>query len=427
MASDTNSITISGNITRDPEMRYTPSGVSKVTFGVAVNRSWRNQQTQEWDEQTSFFNVVAWRQLAENVGASLTKGSRVVVSGRLEQRSWETEQGEKRTIVEIVADDVARACGSRRPKCTASSAADRETGAAVPPRRARPVNAGAAGGGGRQLRRVRRRTVLKDTDAATSREEESVGEGSPTDQEEDVDPQLREHRVDRLQGRQPAASLHVGARQDPGAPRHRQRPAAAGRGREGDQARARDGVAAVQRAPGDAAVEGPPRPWRPRRSRRAAAAVERPVVAVAPSPSEEFDDTTELFDATEAEFDGPTVRRTVPKSTSRRSRPTGGRVLMKIVLRADVEHVGQKGDIVDVADGYARNFLVPRGLALRATAGIQKQADAMRRSRDAVTAATARRPRPSPTSSRRRSGSRPAPVRAGGCSGRSPRPTSPPR
>ena len=107
MATDTNSITITGNITRDPEMRYTPSGVSKVSFGVAVNRSWRNQQTQEWDEQTSFFNVVAWRQLAENVGASLAKGARVVVSGRLEQRSWETEQGEKRSIVEIVADDIA--------------------------------------------------------------------------------------------------------------------------------------------------------------------------------------------------------------------------------------------------------------------------------------------------------------------------------
>ena len=56
---------------------------------------------------------------------------------------------------------------------------------------------------------------------------------------------------------------------------------------------------------------------------------------------------------------------------------------MKVVLRSDVEHVGEKGDIVEVADGYARNFLVPRGLALRATAGIQKQADAMRRSRDA--------------------------------------------
>ena len=107
MASDANNITISGNITRDPEMRYTPSGISKVTFGVAVNRSWRNQQSQEWEEQTSFFNVVAWRQLAEHASASLTKGSRVVVSGRLEQRSWETDQGEKRSIVEIVADDIA--------------------------------------------------------------------------------------------------------------------------------------------------------------------------------------------------------------------------------------------------------------------------------------------------------------------------------
>src|SRR5215467_7156267 len=107
MASDANSITISGNITRDPEIRYTPSGVSKLTFGVAVNRSWRNQQSQEWEEQTSFFNVVAWRQLAENAGSSLQKGSRVTVTGRLEQRSWETEQGEKRSVTEIVADDIA--------------------------------------------------------------------------------------------------------------------------------------------------------------------------------------------------------------------------------------------------------------------------------------------------------------------------------
>ena len=107
MATDTNSITISGNVTRDPEMRYTPSGASKLSFGVAVNRSWRNQQTQDWEEQTSFFNVVAWRQLAENANASLTKGTRVTVTGRLEQRSWETDQGEKRSIVEIVADDIA--------------------------------------------------------------------------------------------------------------------------------------------------------------------------------------------------------------------------------------------------------------------------------------------------------------------------------
>jgi single-strand DNA-binding protein len=106
MANNLNSITVVGNITRDPEMRFTPSGVSKVTFGVAVNRSWRNQQSNEWEEQTSFFNVVCWRELADNVGASLKKGTRVLVTGRLEQRSWDTEQGEKRSIVEIVADEV---------------------------------------------------------------------------------------------------------------------------------------------------------------------------------------------------------------------------------------------------------------------------------------------------------------------------------
>jgi single-strand DNA-binding protein len=107
MATNLNSITVVGNITRDPEMRFTPSGVSKVTFGVACNRSWQNRQTNEWEEQTSFFNVVCWRELADNVGASLKKGTRVVVTGRLEQRSWETEQGEKRSVVEIVADEIA--------------------------------------------------------------------------------------------------------------------------------------------------------------------------------------------------------------------------------------------------------------------------------------------------------------------------------
>jgi len=149
MATDSNSITISGNITRDPEMRYTPSGVSKVTFGVAVNRSWRNQQTQDWEEQTSFFNVVAWRQLAENVGASLSKGARVVVSGRLEQRSWETDQGDKRSIVEIVADDVApslRFATAEVHKVERSGPSDGGGGGGAPPRPA-PVAAGGAAAG----------------------------------------------------------------------------------------------------------------------------------------------------------------------------------------------------------------------------------------------------------------------------------------
>jgi single-strand DNA-binding protein len=107
MARNINTITVSGNVTRDPELRFTPSGAGVASFSVAVNRSWQNRQTQEWEEQTSFFDVKCWAQLGQNVSDTLAKGTRVVVSGRLEQRSWETEQGEKRYAFEIVADDVA--------------------------------------------------------------------------------------------------------------------------------------------------------------------------------------------------------------------------------------------------------------------------------------------------------------------------------
>ncbi len=101
-----NVVELIGNITRDPELRFTPSGAAVANFGLAVNRRWRNQQTNEWEEQVSFFDVVCWRELAENVTESLTKGSRVMVSGRLDQRSWEPQDGEKRSKVEVVADEV---------------------------------------------------------------------------------------------------------------------------------------------------------------------------------------------------------------------------------------------------------------------------------------------------------------------------------
>ena len=101
-----NTVTLVGNATRDPELRYTAGGAATASFGLAVNRRWQNRQTQEWEEQVSFFNVVAWREMAENIGESITNGTRVVVTGRLEQRSWETPQGEKRTVVEVVADEV---------------------------------------------------------------------------------------------------------------------------------------------------------------------------------------------------------------------------------------------------------------------------------------------------------------------------------
>jgi single-strand DNA-binding protein len=101
-----NTVELIGNITRDPELRFTPSGAAVANFGLAVNRRWRNQQTNEWEEQVSFFDIVCWRELAENVTESLTKGSRVMVSGRLDQRSWETQEGDKRSKVEVVADEI---------------------------------------------------------------------------------------------------------------------------------------------------------------------------------------------------------------------------------------------------------------------------------------------------------------------------------
>ena len=101
-----NTIVLVGNVTRDPELRFTPSGQPTTTFGLAVNRRWQNRQTQEWEEATSFFDIVCWRELAENASESLRRGSRVIVTGRLEQRSWETDDGEHRSKVEIVADEI---------------------------------------------------------------------------------------------------------------------------------------------------------------------------------------------------------------------------------------------------------------------------------------------------------------------------------
>jgi len=102
-----NSITVIGNMTRDPELKAVGGGTMLTTFSVAVNRRWLNRSTNEWDEQTSFFEVTCWRELAENVASSLAKGTRVVISGRLEQSTWQTAEGENRSKVQIVADDVA--------------------------------------------------------------------------------------------------------------------------------------------------------------------------------------------------------------------------------------------------------------------------------------------------------------------------------
>jgi len=97
-----NTVTVVGNVTRDPELRFTPGGAPVANFGLAWNRKDQNDE-----DVACFFDITCWRSLAENVAESITKGQRVIVYGRLDQRSWENQEGERRSKVEIVADEVA--------------------------------------------------------------------------------------------------------------------------------------------------------------------------------------------------------------------------------------------------------------------------------------------------------------------------------
>lgn len=102
-----NTVTLVGNLTDDPELRFTANGAAVANFRIAVSRRVRDPQTNEWrDADTSFFRVNCWRQLAENAAETLARGMRVVVTGTLRMRSWETQEGEKRSVVEIEADEV---------------------------------------------------------------------------------------------------------------------------------------------------------------------------------------------------------------------------------------------------------------------------------------------------------------------------------
>ena len=131
-------VTIVGNVTRDPELRYTPSGAANASFGVAVNRRWRDTQTNDWKEQVSFFDVVCWREMADNAYESLSKGTRIVVTGRLEQRSWEDSEGNKKSKVEIVADEIGPSLRWASAEITKNE-------------RRSPDSGGQGGGGGRPV------------------------------------------------------------------------------------------------------------------------------------------------------------------------------------------------------------------------------------------------------------------------------------
>jgi single-strand DNA-binding protein len=104
MARSFNQVTLMGNLTRDPELRTTPNGQSVCSFSLALNRSYKGSDG-EWQEATDFVDIVAWGALGERVTQYVTKGRPVLVSGRLQSRSWEQE-GQKRSKVEVVAQDV---------------------------------------------------------------------------------------------------------------------------------------------------------------------------------------------------------------------------------------------------------------------------------------------------------------------------------
>jgi single-strand DNA-binding protein len=120
-AGDTN-ITIIGNLVNDPELRYTPTGQAVATFRVASTPRFMDRTTNEWkDGDSLFLSCNVWRQAAENVAESLQRGMRVIVSGRLKQRSYETREGEKRTVYEIEVDEVGPSLRNASAKVSRSS------------------------------------------------------------------------------------------------------------------------------------------------------------------------------------------------------------------------------------------------------------------------------------------------------------------
>src|SRR5258707_13202862 len=107
MAAGDTTITVIGNLTDDPELRFTPSGAAVAKFRVASTPRFLDRQTNEWkDGEPLFLMCNVWRQAAENVAESLQRGARVIVSGRLRQRTYETREGEKRTVMELEVDEI---------------------------------------------------------------------------------------------------------------------------------------------------------------------------------------------------------------------------------------------------------------------------------------------------------------------------------
>ncbi len=153
-------ITVVGNLTADPELRFTPGGQALANFTVASTPRTLNRQTQQWEDgEALFLRCSVWREQAESVAESLTRGMRVIVTGRLGQRSWDDKDGNKRTSVELTVDEVgpslrwaqATVTRAQRGQSGRQQQADGDPWSSPPPRRQpAPAGAGAWGGGGEE-------------------------------------------------------------------------------------------------------------------------------------------------------------------------------------------------------------------------------------------------------------------------------------
>ena len=160
MAAGDTVITLVGNLVDDPELRFTPSGAAVAKFRMASTSRYLDKQTNEWkDGESLFLSCNVWRQAAENVAESLQRGMRVIVQGRLKQRSYETKEGEKRTVYEVEVDEVGPSLKSATAKVVKTqrgggaggfgggAAADNDPWASAAPAPAPAGNAGGGGGG----------------------------------------------------------------------------------------------------------------------------------------------------------------------------------------------------------------------------------------------------------------------------------------
>ena len=153
-------ITVVGNLVDDPELRFTPSGAAVAKFRIASTPRFLDKQTNEWkDGESLFLSCNVWRQAAENVAESLQRGMRVIVQGRLKQRSYETKEGEKRTVYEIEVDEVGPSLKSATAKVNKTTrgaggggfgggGADNDPWASASPAPAGNAASGSGGGGG---------------------------------------------------------------------------------------------------------------------------------------------------------------------------------------------------------------------------------------------------------------------------------------